>query len=317
MKLARHPVKVTCVHPGGIKTKIARNAGAVEGADAARLPRSSTSGWPKPRPTPPRRRSCGRCVGNSARALVGPDAKVLDVLIRLLGSKYQRLVALGAKKSGAVHADTPSERRANHLPARCPPDASATTAGPSRRVGPMYRRRVCTTRTPVSDRWRRISMSAVLAMRVPAGTVVRHVTIGGRHAELITVGRHGTSHARCCTCTAVATGRTARLYRARAGAPGQAGRRRGVQRWTTAWPPRTSYPAALDDAVAGVHRPGHRVQGYEPRRSRSRAIRPAAVLRLLPARRADRQRARPRRARTAVAVDRPGRMRNRRGSATS
>ena len=37
MKLAGHPVEVTCVHPGGIKTAIARNAGAVDGADAAAL----------------------------------------------------------------------------------------------------------------------------------------------------------------------------------------------------------------------------------------------------------------------------------------
>src|SRR5206468_2944126 len=30
-----HKVEVTCVHPGGIKTAIARNSGAVEGQDAA------------------------------------------------------------------------------------------------------------------------------------------------------------------------------------------------------------------------------------------------------------------------------------------
>src|SRR3954454_2264659 len=37
MLVAGHPVKVTCVHPGGIKTAIARNAGAVESQDQRAL----------------------------------------------------------------------------------------------------------------------------------------------------------------------------------------------------------------------------------------------------------------------------------------
>src|SRR5947208_3627796 len=32
-----HPVHATCVHPGGIKTAIARNAGTVDGEDQAAL----------------------------------------------------------------------------------------------------------------------------------------------------------------------------------------------------------------------------------------------------------------------------------------
>ncbi len=34
MLVAKHPVKVTCVHPGGIKTAVARNATVAEGQDA-------------------------------------------------------------------------------------------------------------------------------------------------------------------------------------------------------------------------------------------------------------------------------------------
>src|SRR6478752_7478221 len=37
MLLAGHNVQVTCVHPGGIKTAIARNAGAVDGHDTNQL----------------------------------------------------------------------------------------------------------------------------------------------------------------------------------------------------------------------------------------------------------------------------------------
>jgi NAD(P)-dependent dehydrogenase (short-subunit alcohol dehydrogenase family) len=34
MLVARHPVQVTCVHPGGIKTAVARNATYAAGIDS-------------------------------------------------------------------------------------------------------------------------------------------------------------------------------------------------------------------------------------------------------------------------------------------
>ena len=40
MMIAGHPVKVTCVHPGGIKTAIVRNATAAEGRDKDRMAKS-------------------------------------------------------------------------------------------------------------------------------------------------------------------------------------------------------------------------------------------------------------------------------------
>ncbi|MDT4939052.1 MAG: hypothetical protein QOG80_2723 [Pseudonocardiales bacterium] len=98
MIAAGHPVKVTCVHPGGIKTSIARNAGAVEGHDAGaladffdkKLAKTSADAAAK---------SILRSVSvNAPRALVGYDAKFLDLLVRLLGSRYQRVLALGTKK---------------------------------------------------------------------------------------------------------------------------------------------------------------------------------------------------------------------------
>ena len=47
MLVAGHPVKVTCVHPGGIKTAIARNCRRRRGSRPGRSSRSSsTRGWP-------------------------------------------------------------------------------------------------------------------------------------------------------------------------------------------------------------------------------------------------------------------------------
>ena len=54
MMLASHPVKVTTVHPGGIKTAIARNATVAEGLDQASLAECSTR-WPGRHRSRPRR----------------------------------------------------------------------------------------------------------------------------------------------------------------------------------------------------------------------------------------------------------------------
>lgn len=90
MMLAKHPVKVTCVHPGGIKTNIARNATAAEGLDVTELADS----FDKLARTTPERAAQIILEGvskNRARVLVGADAKILDAIVRITGSGYQRL----------------------------------------------------------------------------------------------------------------------------------------------------------------------------------------------------------------------------------
>jgi NAD(P)-dependent dehydrogenase (short-subunit alcohol dehydrogenase family) len=99
MLIAGHPVNVTCVHPGGIKTAIARNAGAVAGQDAAELAQFFDSRLARMSSDAAARSILRAVTANRPRAVVGIDAKVLDVLVRLLGPRYQRLVALSARKA--------------------------------------------------------------------------------------------------------------------------------------------------------------------------------------------------------------------------
>ena len=92
MTPAKHPVKVTTVHPGGIKTNIARNATVADGLDQASLAQS----FDKVAMTSPDKAARIILDGvrrNRARVLVGPDAKVLDLVVRITGSGYQRLLA--------------------------------------------------------------------------------------------------------------------------------------------------------------------------------------------------------------------------------
>ena len=103
MIVAKHPVKVTCVHPGGIKTAIARN--------------STTSGDHDQKATAEffdkylARTSAGKAAEvildgvrkGKARVLIGADAKILDMSVRLVASKYQgvsaRVTALALGKA--------------------------------------------------------------------------------------------------------------------------------------------------------------------------------------------------------------------------
>ncbi|WP_133764669.1 SDR family NAD(P)-dependent oxidoreductase [Mycobacterium sp. PDNC021] len=93
MKLAGHPVKVTTVHPGGIKTNIVRNSTAAADIDSAGLNKL----FDKAALTTPEQAAkiiLEAVRKGHARVLVGPDAKIVDVIVRITGSgAYQGLFA--------------------------------------------------------------------------------------------------------------------------------------------------------------------------------------------------------------------------------
>lgn len=99
MAVNDRPVKVTCVHPGGIKTNIARNAGQAEGRDHDNL----ASSFDKLARTSPERAAATILRGvekNRARVLIGPDAYALDALVRSTGARYQGLVSWFSRRNG-------------------------------------------------------------------------------------------------------------------------------------------------------------------------------------------------------------------------
>ncbi len=98
MAIAKHPVKVTTVHPGGIKTAIARNATVAEGLDQGSLAETFDTKLAKTTPEKAAQIILDGVAKNKARVLVGLDAKVIDGLVRLTGSGYQRgLIALASR----------------------------------------------------------------------------------------------------------------------------------------------------------------------------------------------------------------------------
>ena len=91
MSLAKHPVKVTTVHPGGVKTAIARNMTSAEGVDTVELAKTFDEKLAGTSPEKAAKVILEAVRKNKARVLVGPDAKVLDLIVRVTGSGYQRL----------------------------------------------------------------------------------------------------------------------------------------------------------------------------------------------------------------------------------
>jgi len=91
MIAAGHPVKVTTVHPGGIKTAIMRNSTTAEGVDKEGLTQFFDKKLTMTTPEKAALEILGAVRKNRARVLVGPDAKVLDLIVRITGSGYQRL----------------------------------------------------------------------------------------------------------------------------------------------------------------------------------------------------------------------------------
>jgi NADP-dependent 3-hydroxy acid dehydrogenase YdfG len=99
MIIAGHPVQVTCVHPGGIKTAIARNSGSVAGRNQAELAAFFDAKLAKTTAESAAKTITRAITGNQPRTLVGLDAKLLDGLVRLIGARYQRLFSMLAKRT--------------------------------------------------------------------------------------------------------------------------------------------------------------------------------------------------------------------------
>ncbi|WP_155826654.1 SDR family NAD(P)-dependent oxidoreductase [Jongsikchunia kroppenstedtii] len=93
MKIARHPVTVTCVHPGGVKTNIVNNArGVSQMGDVTTI----ASMFERIARTTPDRAASTILRGvdrKRARVLIGADARVFDFVARFVGPRYQDIAA--------------------------------------------------------------------------------------------------------------------------------------------------------------------------------------------------------------------------------
>ncbi|GAA3917301.1 SDR family NAD(P)-dependent oxidoreductase [Litoribacillus peritrichatus] len=100
-------VSATCVHPGGIKTNIARNAKMAKsienltGDASAEQMRNKFESFFLTTPEQAAQAILHGVKKNKRRVLIGPDARVLDIMQRLLPGKYQTLVCQSFKWASA------------------------------------------------------------------------------------------------------------------------------------------------------------------------------------------------------------------------
>jgi NADP-dependent 3-hydroxy acid dehydrogenase YdfG len=98
MLIAEHPVKVTCVHPGGIKTAVARNATVADNEDQQTFAEFFDKRLAIHSPEMAAKTIVNGVAKGHVRVVVGWEAKAFDVLARITGSSYQRIVAAGVAK---------------------------------------------------------------------------------------------------------------------------------------------------------------------------------------------------------------------------
>ncbi len=101
LEIARSPVSCTTVHPGGVRTNIARRARVDPGAEEvggrlddfpARFDRVARTS-----PEAAARRILSAALANRRRVLVGADAHGIDFVSRLPAGLYQRVLVAGAR----------------------------------------------------------------------------------------------------------------------------------------------------------------------------------------------------------------------------
>jgi short-subunit dehydrogenase len=98
LEIEGSPIGVTCVHPGGIKTNIARNARVTP--TAGMVDEKSTRDFEKAFSTTPEEAAeavIGAIQKNKRRLLIGKDAMLIDIVQRTLPTAYQSLLVAGAR----------------------------------------------------------------------------------------------------------------------------------------------------------------------------------------------------------------------------
>jgi NADP-dependent 3-hydroxy acid dehydrogenase YdfG len=98
MLIAKHPVKVTCVHPGGIKTAVARNATVANDQNAQTFAEFFDKRLAIHSPEMAAETIIDGVRKGRARVVIGWEAKALDVLARIIGPSYQRIIATAVAK---------------------------------------------------------------------------------------------------------------------------------------------------------------------------------------------------------------------------
>jgi short-subunit dehydrogenase len=118
LDLAHAPVSCTCVHPGGVATNIVQTSridesiAALTGMDAQTHRRRANKLIDVTSADAAARQILAGVERNARRVLVGADARRVDKLARLLGSRYQGMVTWLYRRTAMARKPSSSKRDA-------------------------------------------------------------------------------------------------------------------------------------------------------------------------------------------------------------
>lgn len=98
MLVAGHPVGVTCIHPGGIKTGIARHGRKTASQDADALDKFFDEKLARMTPEKAAKIILDGALAHRPRVLVGLDAHLIHQFGRIVGARYQDVFAAASKR---------------------------------------------------------------------------------------------------------------------------------------------------------------------------------------------------------------------------
>jgi len=109
MEMAGSHIQVSCVHPGGIKTSIARNSRMNEKTLGGTTPEKMTTDFETMARTTAEQAAAVILKGvskNKRRILVGTDAKIMSLITRLFPGSYEKIMGIekGVRKAKAEAA---------------------------------------------------------------------------------------------------------------------------------------------------------------------------------------------------------------------
>ena len=107
LDVMRCGVSATCVHPGGIKTNIAKDARMTDSVKDLGMTNDSSDRLDQAFITTPEKAARVILKGveaNKRRVLIGPDAHAIDLMVRLMPAGYQRLLATGTRVGAKLEA---------------------------------------------------------------------------------------------------------------------------------------------------------------------------------------------------------------------
>ncbi|MEX0767786.1 MAG: SDR family NAD(P)-dependent oxidoreductase [Microthrixaceae bacterium] len=125
LEIADEGVSSTTVHPGGIRTNIARNArtdsSALSISGSAKELADNFDRMTLTTPDKAASQILKAVQRNRRRALIGPDAKVFDLVSRLPAPLYQRVLVAGSRRSWLGRKSSPEKSS----PERSSPEKSS------------------------------------------------------------------------------------------------------------------------------------------------------------------------------------------------